>query len=139
MSIAHVITGGFGNGTFSGEIRQIMLDGFFDSAVAPVLVDQVPNFSARFDSGAHVFQIEGYFTGETSFALDPPVETGWSFDTDTGELTIDTDDDGIFGPYIVTATNTAGSTDSNPFTVKVSDASIPLYGDGFNFSFRVGF
>lgn len=138
MSIAHVITGGFGNGTFAGEIRQVMLDGFFDSAVPPLLVEQVPNLSARFDSGEHTFELEGYFAGETTFSIDPAVETGWSFDTDTGELTIDTDDAGTFGPYTITASNSAGDTDSNPFTVKISESS-GAYLPDLAFTFRIGF
>lgn len=139
MAIGHVVTRGYGTGSFDGEIRQVVLRGYFDSAVPPVLVEQIPNFSAAFDSGEHVFPLEGYFTGETTFAIDPVVETGWSFDTDTGELTIDTDDEGTFGPYTVTASNSAGDTDSNTFTVKVSAASAMVYGQFIPDSFRIGF
>ncbi len=138
MAIGHIVTAGYGNGTFAGEIRQVVLAGFFDSAVAPVLVEQVPNFSAGFNSGTHMFTLEEHFAGETSFAISPAVEAGWTFDTGTGELTIDTDAAGTFGPYTVTATNTAGSTDSNPFTVKVS-VSTGAYLPDLAFSFRIGF
>jgi hypothetical protein len=136
MAIGHVVTRGYGTGSFAGEIRQVVTRGFFDSAVVPVLVESVPNFSARFGSGAHVFPLEDYFAGETSFAISPAVETGWSFDT--GDLTIDTDAAGTFGPYTVTATNTAGNTDSNPFTVKVSE-STGAYLVESTFTFRIGF
>lgn len=131
MAIGHVVTRGYGNGTFAGEIRQAVLRGFFDSAVAPVQVDQIPNFSAGSNTGTHAYELEVYFTGETSFSISPAVEVGWSFSTSTGVLTIDTDADGTFGPYTVTATNTSGSTPSNTFTVKVSTASVSIdYLDG---------
>lgn len=138
MAIGHVVTRGYGNGTFAGEIRQVVTRGFFDSALPPVLVEQIPNFSAGFDSGEHEFDLSVYFTGELSFAIDPAVETGWSFDTDTGLLTIDTDDEGTFGPYVVTASNNTGDTDSNTFTVKVSQSTGP-YLPSLTFSFRIGF
>jgi hypothetical protein len=119
MSIAHVITGGFGNGTFAGEIRQIMLDGFFDSAVPPVFIETIPNLVAGFDTGSHEFDLSDKAAGETSYSIAPALETGWSFNTDTGVLTVDTDDAGTFGPYTVTYTNSAGDTDSNAFHVQV--------------------
>lgn len=127
MAIGHVVTRGYGNGTFVGEIRQVVTRGFFDSNLPPVLVDRIPNLSAGFDSGAHEFDLSVYFTGETSYAIAPAVEVGWSFDTNTGLLTIDTDDEGTFGPYTVTASNNTGDTDSNTFTVKVSVSTIRPY------------
>lgn len=86
---------------------------------APILLG-IPNLSAAFDSGLHQFQISDYFTGATSYAIDPAVEAGWDFDEDTGELEIDTNDEDTFGPFTVTATNDEGSTESNEFTVRVS-------------------
>lgn len=139
MAIGHVVTRGYGTGSFDGEIRQVVLRGFFDSAVAPVLVDQVPNISAGFDTGTHDYDLSIYATGETSYAIAPALEVGWGFDTGTGVLTIDTDDEGTFGPYTVTYTNTAGNTDSNTFTVKVSAASATVYGQLIPDSFRIGF
>lgn len=122
MSIAHVCTGGFGNGTFLGQIRQVVVDGFFDSAVAPIQVTRFINLAAAFDSDSHAFSFASYFTGETSYSISPAVEAGWNFDTGTGTLTIDTDAAGLFGPYVVRALNASGNTDGEAFYVNVADA-----------------
>lgn len=89
----------------------------------PVLIGSIPNISAAFDSGTHQYDLSEYFSGATSYAIDPAVEAGWSFNTGTGVLEIDTDDESTFGPYTVTATNASGSTASNAFTVKVSEST----------------
>jgi hypothetical protein len=89
----------------------------------PVLVDQIPNLAAGFDSGTHQFDLSQYFTGATSYAIDPAVEVGWSFNTTSGLLEIDTDDEDTFGPYTVTASNASGDTDSNTFLVNVASAA----------------
>jgi hypothetical protein len=78
-------------------------------ASPPVLLGQIPNLS-------------DYFSGADTYAIDPAVETGWSFDTNTGVLEIDTDDEDTFGPFTVTATNPNGDTDSNAFSVIVFDS-----------------
>jgi hypothetical protein len=102
----------------------------------PVLVGQLPNISAAFNSSTHQYDLGFYFSGATSYAISPAIEPGWSFNTSSGLLTIDTDDANTFGPYTVTATNANGSTPGNAFTVKVSDA----HGGGgfiFDFGFRL--
>lgn len=86
----------------------------------PVLLGLIPNISAAANSGTHQYDLGFYFSGATSYAIDPAVESGWSFDTGTGILEIDTDDEDTFGPYTVTATNAQGDTESNAFTVRVS-------------------
>jgi hypothetical protein len=91
-------------------------------ASPPVLLGQIPNLSAAFDSGTHQFDLSDYFSGADTYAIDPAVETGWSFDTNTGVLEIDTDDEDTFGPFTVTATNPNGDTDSNAFSVIVFDS-----------------
>lgn len=87
----------------------------------------IGNISAGFDTGTHAYDLSLYFAGATSYAIAPAVEAGWSFDTGSALLTIDTDDAATFGPYTVTATNASGDTDSNAFTVKVSVSSIAPY------------
>lgn len=89
-------------------------------ATTPILLDQIPNVSAGSATGTHAYDLAQYFVGATSYAIAPALETGWSFDTGTGLFTIDTDANGTFGPYTVTATNASGDTASNPFTVKVA-------------------
>ena len=127
MALGLVVTRGYGNGTLAGEIRQVVARGYFASAASPIQVDQLPNFAAGSATGTHAYDLSDYFTGETSFSIDPAVEVGWTFNTGTGVLTIDTDANGTFGPYTVTAINGAGSTAGNPFTVKVSQATARAY------------
>lgn len=90
----------------------------------PVLLGQIPNIGASFDSGTHQYDLGFYFSGATSYSISPSVETGWNFNTSTGVLTIDTDDANTFGPYTVTATNANGSTPGNTFTVNVGSGYI---------------
>ena len=109
-------------------------------AAAPVQVEAIGNLSAGFDTGTHDFDLSGYFSGQTSYSIAPAVEAGWALDTGTGVLTIDTDVADTFGPYTVTATNAAGSVESNAFTVKVSESSVPIYGGLSSISnFGIGF
>jgi hypothetical protein len=118
------------------------LAGLYSGLVAavPVQVETIGNIAAAFDSGTHEYDLTAYFSGQTSYSIDPALETGWSFDTDTGVLTIDTDDDGTFGPYTVTATNATGSVESNAFTVKVSASTVSPYGGlTVRSPFRIGF
>ena len=88
---------------------------------APVLVSSIPSIVALSDSGEHEYDLGQYFSDATSYAIDPAVEAGWDFDTETGILTIDTDDEDTFGPYTVTASNDEGDTESNAFTVTVTE------------------
>lgn len=90
---------------------------------APVFTGQIPNQSAAFNSGTYQYDLSTYFSGATSYSIDPAVEAGWSFDTNTGILEIDTDAEGAFGAYTVTATNIRGNTDSNAFTISVLQSS----------------
>lgn len=118
-----------------------MLAGLYSGlvAVAPVQLNPVPNLSAGFDTGTHDFDLSDYFSGQTSYSIDPAVEVGWTFNTSTGVLTIDTDDANTFGPYNVTAINGAGSIESNDFTVKVSVSTVTGYGTigGVRLDFRL--
>lgn len=117
MSLADAVTalwpyGGPGGqyGSFAGKT---------EAADPPTLLDQIPNLSAAYDSGIHQYDLSQYFANADTYAIDPAVETGWSLDTNTGILTIDTDVEDTFGPYTVTATNGNGDTESNGFTVRV--------------------
>lgn len=96
-------------------------------ATPPTQIEQVPNISAPFDTGTYEYNLSAFFEGATTYSIDPAVEVGWNFDTDTGVLTIDTDDADTFGPYTLTASNASGDTDSNLFTVKVSAATVRTY------------
>lgn len=119
----------------------LQLNNLLESVAAnpPTLLGQIPNLSAQYDSGTHQFDLSEYFANADTYAIDPAVETGWSLDANTGILTIDTDVEDTFGPYIVTATNGNGDTDSNAFTVKVSVSSGRLFGDFYPYNFRIGF
>lgn len=89
-------------------------------APPPLIVGQIPGISTVLNSGNHDYDLSVYFSGATSYSISPALETGWSFNTGTGVLTIDTDAASVFGPYTVTATNTNGSTPSNAFGVTVT-------------------
>jgi len=111
--------------------RQARQDGaagvrFRQLAPGPVLLGNIPNLSAGYDTGTHQYELGDYFSGATSYAIDPAVEVGWTFNTTTGQLEIDTDAEGTFGPYIVTA-SAGDTTPSNAFTVKVSVSTIRPY------------
>lgn len=112
-----------------------------DIAAAPTLLGQIPNLSAAFDSGTHTVQLGDYAANFDSVSISPAIEAGWTFNTTTGELVYDTDDEATFGAYTLTFTNANGDTDSNAFTVKVSTSSVPIYqgGEGgliFGFALR---
>ncbi len=96
-------------------------DGFAyqDGDNPPFLVGDIPNIRRAFNTGTHQFDLSQYFSGADTYSIAPSGETGWSFDTNTGVLTIDTDVLGLFGPYVITATNVNGTEDSNGFTVEV--------------------
>ena len=128
------------DGTLTASDRYV-LSGLYSGlvAAAPTLLIPIGNISAPFDTGTYEFDLSDNFSGQTSYSIAPAVETGWSFNTSTGVLTIDTDVADTFGPYTVTATSTGGNTDSNAFTVKVSVSTGSIYGNsarfGFDFSF----
>jgi len=124
MAIGHVVTRGYGTGTFDGEIRQVVLRGFFDSTVVPVLVDQLPNLSFRPSTGTFQIPLEQYWTGETSFSA-AGLSTGITLNTSTGVLTVNTATASTTNGIVVTATNGAGSTAGNSFNVKISTATAP--------------
>lgn len=124
MAIGHVVTRGYGTGTFDGEIRQVVLRGFFDSVVLPILVDQLPNIVVKASSGTYTFPLEGYFAGETSFSV-AGLATGITFNTTTGVLTVNSATaSGTTSNIVVTAINGAGSTDGNAFSVKISTSKV---------------
>jgi hypothetical protein len=60
-----------------------------------------------------------YFTDATSYSISPAVESGWSFNTSTGALTILETDVARYGAYTITGTNSGGSADSNEFYIHV--------------------
>jgi len=131
MAIGHVVTRGFGTGTFDGEIRQIVLRGFFDSTLPPILVDQLPNIVVRANTGSFTFPLESYFTGETSFSASG-LATGITLNTTTGVLTVNSaTGSGTTSNIVVSAVNGAGSTAGNAFSVKISTGTAaPRFGIG---------
>lgn len=116
------------DGTLASEERYLMA-GFYGGlvATAPVQLEQIGNISVRSATGTHQFDFADRFSGETSYSISPALEVGWSFNTSTGVLIIDTDANGDFGPYVVRATNASGNVDSNGFTVRVSDPAGTAY------------
>jgi hypothetical protein len=126
MSIAQLVTRGYGNGTYAGQIRQVVVRGYFSSAVAPVQVDQLPNVAVKANSGTYNFPLAAYFTGETSFSVSG-LATGITFNTTTGVLTVNSATaSGTTSNIIVTGINATGSTAGNAFSVKISTSKISI-------------
>lgn len=94
------------------------------AAAPPVFSGTISNIEVTFNTGTYQYDYSTYFTGATSYSIAPSVEAGWSFNTSTGILEIDTDALGTFGTYIVTGTNAGGSDASNAFSVTVSEAVV---------------
>lgn len=91
------------------------------STPAPIFSGTIADISVIYDTGTYSYDLSTYFTDATSYSIAPAVEAGWSFNTSTAELIIDTDDISTFGPYIITATNVGGSADSNAFGITVAE------------------
>ncbi len=101
------------------QVGVFQIDAFQQEVGSPVLVGTIPNIVHTYNTGTHSYALGAYFLGADSYAIAPAVETGWTFNTVTGELVIDTDAVATFGPFTVTATNGNGDTPSNAFTVEV--------------------
>lgn len=100
--------------------------GFFQDAnvtLGPPQIDQIPNFTVRANSGSYTFGLSAYFTGATSYSITT-LDAGITFDTGTGVLTVNsaTASVGTHGPITLTASDGTHSTDSNPFTVRISNS-----------------
>jgi hypothetical protein len=93
--------------------------GSVSGASPPVLLGSIPPASFRWETDEHIVNAGAYFSGATSYTISPAVETGWSFNTSTGVLTVDTDEIDSFGPFTVTASNLDGNTVSNAFSIQV--------------------
>jgi len=105
--------------------QTVWADGVWrEGEAAPVFSGTIADISVTFDTDTHDYDISAYFTGATSYSIAPAVEAGWTFNTSTGLLTIDTDDAQAFGDYVVTGTNTGGDTDSNAFSVTVAELGL---------------
>lgn len=102
-------------------------------ALPPQVTGTIPDIFQRQDTGTFAYDLSVYFSGATSYAIAPAIETGWTFDTGTAVLVIDTDAVGVFGPFTVTATNATGSTPSNAFTAEVAATvvDVTVTGGGF--------
>lgn len=89
-------------------------------ASAPVFQGTIDDIFQRQNTGTWTYDLSPYFLDADSYSISPALESGWSFDTNTGVLIIDTDAIGLFGPFTVTATNANGSTPSNAFDVEIA-------------------
>ena len=90
------------------------------AASPPVFSGTISDITGTEGDADIVTDLSTYFSGATSYSILPAVEAGWTFDTGTGILTVDTDVAATFGTYVVTGTNAAGSDDSNAFNVVIS-------------------
>lgn len=120
MAIRTVVTRGYGNGTFNGTIPLVVLRGY--AGGVPVFSGTIPDITLPQSTTTTDYDLSTYFTGAVSYAIAPSVETSWTFNTSTAVLTILPDTAGAYGPYVVTATNPAGTADSNGFNVTVTES-----------------
>lgn len=124
MAIRLVVTRGFGNGSFSGSIADIVRHGYTAGALpAPVFSGTIPNISLDEGGRATEYDLGAYFTGATSYSISPAIEPGWVFNTSTGILTVNPKTPGTYGDYVVTGTNASGSDASNSFGITVTATS----------------
>jgi len=75
-------------------------------------------------SDTKTIDYSGYFSDATSYSISPAVESGWSFNTSTGILTITDSVVGNYGAYTITGEGTGASADSNTFYVDVIAATV---------------
>jgi hypothetical protein len=90
----------------------------WDQGSGPSLIGSISHKSVASNSGTYTYELGNNFFNATSYSISPAVEAGWTFNTSTGQLVIDTDADGTFGPYTVTGTN-GSSVSQNAFLVTV--------------------
>lgn len=115
-------------------LRKLLYGG---PSAPPSQLNPIPDINVTDVQPTYTFDLSVYFGGASSFSISPAVETGWSFNTTTGELVVDTDVLGLYGPFALTVFNGTGSIASNSFTVNVQAfASAPLFSGVIpNFSF----
>ncbi len=95
-----------------------------------------PSFTGTIPTLTETTDLSTYFSYATSYSIAPAVESGWSFDTVTGVLTLD-DVEGTFSGYVITGTNASGSADSNSFNVEIAaDAEEDQSTGGFWFAYE---
>lgn len=115
------------DGTIDASDRAHFLNlysGISLSAVsAPTFTGELHNIFLAKNSGTHSYNYSSHFSDATSYSISPSVEAGWTFNTSTGVLVVDTDADGVFGNYTITGTNVSGSANANPFKITVNASS----------------
>lgn len=94
------------------------------AVTAPVFAGTIPDIRVKEKSGTYTYDYSGYFTGTVdSYSISPAVPSGYSFDTTTAILVVDSKYKGDFGPFTITATNAGGSDSSNAFGVSTFAAA----------------
>ena len=137
MSVASVVRRGYAD-----SVPSVVIRGYSMPGGAPVRVGSVGTLRLVKDRPARTFELGAIFTGAgITYSIAPAVEAEASFNTSTGVLTWNPLNDGTFGPYTVTATNTSGATDSDAFEVVVQATApaVSSFDLGLGFKFRIGF
>jgi len=85
----------------------------------PAFSGPIGNHSYTQNTGNQTLNAGAFFNGATSYSISPSPDTGITFNTGTGVITTNTATTalGSHGPYTVTGTNSAGSTNSDAFTL----------------------
>lgn len=102
---------------FDGYIETFVSDPL--GLVATVFSGNLSDLEFRANTPAKSIDYSGYFSDATSYSISPAVESGWSFNTSTGVLTVEESTVDTFGSYVITGANAGGSDSSNAFYVKV--------------------
>lgn len=97
------------NASQRASIAQVYPVAVFQGADPPVFSGTIPDISEIEGTGSHSYDLSTYFTNAATYSISPAVEAGWSFNTSTAELIIDTDDVNSFGPFTVSGHSLGGS------------------------------
>jgi hypothetical protein len=97
----------------------------FGGGQPPVFTGPIADVSVTNVQATYSYALASYFAGATHYTISPSLQAGWSFNTATATLTIDTDALGSFGPFAITAFNGTGSTASNLFAITVAQFAQP--------------
>jgi len=103
----------------------------FALTAPPTFVQGIPNLAYNINNGVQTYDTSFAFAGTvTSYTIAPALDTGFSFNSVTGVLTVNTAVASVatHGPYTIIASNGNGNTSSNAFTILISAGNYKVDG-----------
>ncbi len=87
----------------------------------PLQLEQLPYLVAGYNTGTYTYALSAYFAGAASYSVSPALPSGFSLNTATGVLSINSAAQaaGTYGPFTFSATNSAGTINGNAVTIKL--------------------